>query len=110
MPQPSEPATSSSLLSLMATASRLSISERGVRRLIAEGELGSTRIGKRILVPAREVERYIALHEQQAEAARAKQRNAANMTNWLAERQRTKRDLTTEHIRLKQSNAKAKHT
>ena len=110
MPQSSDTTTSSSLLSLMATAARLSISERGVRRLIAEGELGSTRIGKRVLIPAREVERYIAMHEQQAEIAQAKQRNAVNMTNWLADRQRTKRDLITEHARRKQSNAKAKRT
>lgn len=48
------------LLSAPEVAERLSLSERGVRVLIARGEIPSVRVGSRRLVRSADLDRYVA--------------------------------------------------
>jgi excisionase family DNA binding protein len=64
------PATTEQLLvPLTDAADALSLSRRHVHRLIAEGRLGSVRIGRRRLVPSAELERFVAQLEIDEDAA-----------------------------------------
>ena len=47
------------LVDIPAAAERLSISDRGVRRLIETGQLVSIKVGKRRLIPAYAIDQYI---------------------------------------------------
>jgi excisionase family DNA binding protein len=46
------------LLSRKQTASLLSISLRGLDYLLAQGKLRARRVGKRVLIPRQEIERF----------------------------------------------------
>jgi excisionase family DNA binding protein len=44
-------------------AQALGVSEREIRRLISAGELGSRRVGRRVLVPRQSVLEFLAGHD-----------------------------------------------
>lgn len=59
-------------LSVREAAELLGVSEPTVRRLLRLKALGCTRIGRRLTIPAAEIERYAAERFQAAEAVHAR--------------------------------------
>jgi len=57
--QPDEPAMPPSLLSISQAAAALGVGRRKVYQLMDEGQLRSTRLGTRRLIPAVEIERFV---------------------------------------------------
>lgn len=58
------PRTMKRMFPIRAVASQWSVSEQTVRRLIVSGELGTTRIGGQLRVPAEEIHRYEQAHRE----------------------------------------------
>ena len=56
------PTTPTDLHDANTAAARLGIGRTSLYQLLAAGELGSVRIGRRRLIPAREIDRFIAAH------------------------------------------------
>ena len=77
------------VLSALAVAGKLSISEMEVNRKIRSGEIPAYRDGRRWLIPRRLFERYLRDREHQAEAETARRR------------QGPMRDLITGYSRTK---------
>ena len=77
------------VLSVLAVADKLSVSEQTVLEKIRAGELPAYQEGKRYFIPRRLFERYIRDREQQAEAETARRR------------QGPMRDLITGYSRTK---------
>ena len=57
------------LLTLEELAERLRIGKRTAERLVAEGDIGSVKVGRRRLVPETEVERYLRLAQKRGRVA-----------------------------------------
>jgi excisionase family DNA binding protein len=54
------PETVTRLESIRDVAFRLSLTEKEIRRMVADGRLFSVKLGRRRLIPAEETDRYIA--------------------------------------------------
>lgn len=57
------------LLTIDEVAERLRVGRRTIERFLAEGEIGSVKVGRRRLVPETELERYVRLAQRRGRVA-----------------------------------------
>lgn len=57
------------LLTIDEVAERLRVGKRTVERFLADGDLASVKIGRRRLIPAPELERYVRIAQRRGRVA-----------------------------------------